>query len=337
MISRNVCVALLASALMPSHISFASLGCASDITNNHLTNVEDLLMVIDNWGACPAPCAADVAPVGGNGMVDVADLLAVINNWGACPCLALFGCVSANSIWCEDFELGNYSRWTGGYSASGVCRTSAFNASLFISPMNSQRSQVFCVNPNDSHRGYGGLRFQGDAVLPSFTIPSSGGINAPNGVVVQFNIWLNVPYAFSPTKWLSLMTATHDCSNNWDQVVTLNLDDATRRLKPVHVSSVTYAPGAPAVPLQQWARVTVYLNYSTGSMHVWQNGVKVVSATFTRPITTICQWHWGLYASGNNDDIVLHEDSIRILKLQQPLTNFTIEPWMLGIGAGCTN
>ena len=326
---------MFASALIPAHLSMASLGCATDITNNHITNVEDLLIVIDAWGACVAPCAGDVVPLGGNNTVDAADLLAIINNWGACPCQAQFGCIAASSIWCEDFELGNYSRWTGGYSASGPCRTSVFNSTQFISPFKSQRSEVFCVNPSDSHRGYGGLRFQGDTVLPSFTIPSSGGINAPNGLIIQFNIWLDVPYAFSPTKWLSLMTATHDCSNNWDQVVTLNLDDSTRRLKPVHVSTVTYSPNAPAVPLQQWTRVTVYLNYNTGSMHVWQNGTKVVSATFTRPITTICQWHWGLYASGNNDDIVLHEDSIRMLKLSQPLTNFTIEPWIAGVNVSC--
>lgn len=335
MISRHVRVALILAALVPSPAAFASLGCVTDITNNHITNVDDLLEVLESWGACPAPCGADVAPVGGNGTVNVADLLAVLNNWGACPCQAQFGCVTATPLWCEDFELGNYSRWTGGYSPSGTCRTSAFNAAESVSPLNSQRSQVFCINPNDSHRGYGGLRFQGDTVLPSFTIPSTGGIDAPNGLLIQFNIWLNVPYAFSPTKWLSLMTATHDCSNNWSQVVTLNLDDSTRRLKPVHVSTVTYAPGAPAVPLQQWTRVTVYLNYNAGSMHVWQDGVKVVSATFTRPVTTICQWHWGLYASGNNDDIVLHEDNIRILKLQQPLTNFTAEPWALGVTNGC--
>lgn len=31
------------------------------------------------------PCPADIAPSGGNGIVDVDDLLAVINAWGACP------------------------------------------------------------------------------------------------------------------------------------------------------------------------------------------------------------------------------------------------------------
>jgi hypothetical protein len=109
------------------------------------------------------------------------------------------------------------------------------------------------------------------------------------------------------------------------------------RVKPVHVSSVSYAPNAPSMPLRQWVRTTVYINYYTGSMHVWQNGQKVVSAAFTRPIPTMCQWHWGLYASGPNDDIVLYEEDISIVKLQQPLTNFTVEPWFAGSTLACAS
>jgi len=61
--------------------------CAPDINGNTLVDVDDLLAVINQWGACPAPpaaCLADIAPAGGNGVVDVDDLLTVINGWGAC-------------------------------------------------------------------------------------------------------------------------------------------------------------------------------------------------------------------------------------------------------------
>lgn len=47
--------------------------------------VPDLLAVINAWGPCPAPCAADLAPAGGDGAVGVPDLLAIINAWGPCP------------------------------------------------------------------------------------------------------------------------------------------------------------------------------------------------------------------------------------------------------------
>ena len=65
--------------------------CPADTNADGAVNVIDLLAVINNWGACPAPptlCPADVAPVGTpDGNVNVMDLLAVINNWGPCPTL----------------------------------------------------------------------------------------------------------------------------------------------------------------------------------------------------------------------------------------------------------
>ena len=62
--------------------------CPADITGDNSVGVADLLAVINQWGACPAPpaaCDADIAPLGGDGAVNVMDLLAVVNGWGACP------------------------------------------------------------------------------------------------------------------------------------------------------------------------------------------------------------------------------------------------------------
>ena len=50
-------------------------------------DVDDLLAVINGWGACNPfiTCPADVAPgPAGNDVVDVDDLIAVINGWGPC-------------------------------------------------------------------------------------------------------------------------------------------------------------------------------------------------------------------------------------------------------------
>jgi hypothetical protein len=63
--------------------------CRADIAppgGNGTVGVPDLLAVINSWGPCAAPCAADLAPEPiGNGIVGVPDLLYSINNWGACP------------------------------------------------------------------------------------------------------------------------------------------------------------------------------------------------------------------------------------------------------------
>lgn len=60
--------------------------CPADIApsgGNGIVDVDDLLAVINTWGAC-AGCVSDIAPPGGNGSVDVDDLLLVINSWGVC-------------------------------------------------------------------------------------------------------------------------------------------------------------------------------------------------------------------------------------------------------------
>jgi hypothetical protein len=57
--------------------------CVADVTGNGLVDVDDLLIIINAWGACanPKDCPADVTA---NGAVDVDDLLTIINAWGVC-------------------------------------------------------------------------------------------------------------------------------------------------------------------------------------------------------------------------------------------------------------
>ena len=77
------------------------------------------------------------------------------------------------------------------------------------------------------------------------------------------------------------------------------------------------------------------MSYHDDVMHVWQDGQSISHVTFDRPLDTICQWHWGLYASGDNDDIVLFEDDNSLWKLEEPWTDFTREPWLDGGVAVC--
>ena len=57
--------------------------CTGDTDGNGVVDVDDLLAVINNWGACTG-CDGDIAPKDGNGVVDVDDLLMVTNGWGVC-------------------------------------------------------------------------------------------------------------------------------------------------------------------------------------------------------------------------------------------------------------
>ena len=54
--------------------------CPGDLNSDAEVNVDDLLTVINNWGAG----AGSIADINASGLVDVDDLLVVINGWGFC-------------------------------------------------------------------------------------------------------------------------------------------------------------------------------------------------------------------------------------------------------------
>lgn len=72
--------------ISPEQLTFGQLvpDCHGDVNRSGVTNVTDLLIVINSWGPCPiGPCPADAAGTGR--VVNVEDLLAVIGGWGPCP------------------------------------------------------------------------------------------------------------------------------------------------------------------------------------------------------------------------------------------------------------
>lgn len=250
-------------------------------------------------------------------------------------------CVAATLLWSEDFEAGDYSQWTSmTYDADwngGNCHDNGFSAEQSVSPGNSHRSEVTCPSGMDVHRGYGGLQFEGDAVVPAYTNQGEG-IDAPFGVVNTFWSRLDVPYAFENGRWFSFWTVNDACDYS-SNVLTLGLENVENVLTPAHVinngGTVEFEPNAPAFPVGAFARITIYVNYYDGVMHVWQDGTSVLHAAFDRPGTDICQWHWGLYASGDNTDVVLWEDDNSLWKLGEAWTDFTAEPWIGETIAAC--
>jgi hypothetical protein len=240
-------------------------------------------------------------------------------------------CVQARLLWSEDFEGGDYDRWTSnsyGADWGGPCDYNERSMDQAVSGGWSNRSEITCAI-DESHRGYGGLQFDGDDVVEAYTNTGSG-IDAPFGVVNTYWSWLEVPYSFESGRWFSFFTVNNSC--DWsDQVITLGLEDPSNRLTPAHIlttgGTVEFVDGAPGFPLGQWVRTTIYINYVEGRMHLWQDGVEILSATFSRGDTDMCQWHWGMYASSDNTDVVLYEDDLSLWKLEEPWTDFAVEPW----------
>ena len=63
-------------------------GCAADIApagGDGRVGIDDLLLVLSQWGTAGGYGPADLSPTGGDGVVNMADLLVVINAWSACP------------------------------------------------------------------------------------------------------------------------------------------------------------------------------------------------------------------------------------------------------------
>ncbi|HWB77629.1 MAG TPA: hypothetical protein VG755_21835 [Nannocystaceae bacterium] len=194
-------------------------------------------------------------------------------------------CIPATLLWFDDFETGDYSRWSAGnYGADwhdGECHDNGFTDATFVSAGHSHRSAITCATPGESHRGYGIVQFAGDEPLQDIT-NAGVGIDAPFGVVNTFWSRVDVDYDFANGKWFSFWTVDDAC--DWSsEVVTLGLEDTTRRLTPAHLDMQTFEPDAPAFPFGAWARITIYIDYHAGEMHVWQDGVSVVHGTFTRP------------------------------------------------------
>ena len=243
-------------------------------------------------------------------------------------------CFRAKLLWSEDFESGDYRRWTSNtYNAAwgNDCQNNGFSTDHPLSPTHSHRSEITCAYTAEGnvHRGYGGLQFAGDTVVPAYT-NAGVGTDAPFGVVNTFHSWIDSPTVFQNGTWFSFWTVNSDCA--WaDDVLTLGLEDPSDRLAAAHYQpgggSRTFVAGAPGFPRGRWVRITIYVNYYDGVMHVWQDGQSISHVTFVRPKHTICQWHWGAYASGDNDNLVLYEDDNSIWKLDQAWTDFAGEPW----------
>ena len=55
------------------------IDCNGDLNNDEVVNVNDLLVIIDQWGQTESP-----ADINEDGIVDISDLLMVVGDWGPC-------------------------------------------------------------------------------------------------------------------------------------------------------------------------------------------------------------------------------------------------------------
>ncbi len=258
------------------------------------------------------------------------DALVAPDASGACTDCA---CVGADRLFGEDLESGGPRGFTGS-SYDDVwgndCQSTRTQSELTHGGSFAQRSEIVCASDTDVHRGYGGVQFSGDRALSSYT-NSGTGIEAPSGMVSTHWLRLHAGYPLGGGRWVSLFTINPSCDYT-TRVVTVGIDQADGLLRAAHYwpeGTEQISPEAVPLPLDRWVRLTVYVDLDDGILHVWQDGRSTLHVTgIVRPLRTYCQWHWGLYASGDNTDLVLHEDDFTLHRLHEPWTDWAREPWL---------
>ena len=187
-----------------------------------------------------------------------------------------------------------------------------------------------------SHRAYPVVHFD----------RASGGTNAdfPEGVpspfVTRFYVWLDWPgdevHEFA---WMHFLTLSN--TTRWNVVTLSTLGNG--QVVPAHVGpwspeAFEAGNGMTAVgdgwlnmPLRQWVRFTVYVDYRDeyDHMYVWKDGELIFKANggnIDQQSPFLKRAHWGLYASGNVPGGVQYNDAIQIWTLDAPWKDFSKEP-----------
>jgi len=74
----NVLVPSVGSPLAGGHRIMPT----GDLDGNGVVDVNDLTLILDHWGPCPAPCAACPADLDADGLVGITDFLMLLALWG---------------------------------------------------------------------------------------------------------------------------------------------------------------------------------------------------------------------------------------------------------------
>lgn len=168
--------------------------CAADISptgGNGVVDIDDLLAVVNNWGAT----GANPADITGNGSVNIDDLLAVINGWGACPgilgaCCTGAGCTQVTQAEClaaEGTYLGNNvpcspTACDNNDSCSGAVDVTTHINGTPVQGDNSTATPPFGGGDTDLPAGSPSCHFDGQpsaahsTVWYSFTAPANGSV-----------------------------------------------------------------------------------------------------------------------------------------------------------------
>ena len=218
-----------------------------------------------------------------------------------------------NEDWENGADPGKYW-WSGRPNlpgGNGPCNSwNVINNEEAVSGTHAFKGEVTCTM-EDGHRAYPTLQRQ---------------VQSP--LVNTWWVWLDSNFA---GNWISMSTVDSNC--NWGSTLTTAVG-SSRYWTPFHLpvfgQGVYNDLSNNLFPTKEWVRLTIYVKFTGGQngyMHGWMNGEEMFSGAVTRSQTSGCQWHWGLYASPDNNDVLMYEDDIRIYSLDDDWPDFSVEPY----------
>ncbi len=239
-------------------------------------------------------------------------------------------CAAADGtlLFYDDYELGDFSRWTFDDNVGqDACQTTDVSDERVFEGEFALSSTLTCA-PGSEAEHYAALQFAGDELLGEFD-NSEEGIDAPNGVVISFDLWAELGFAATADQWVSFLLLSGSC--DWtDPVLSVATPGAGEPLGISHGdedggTEYDY-PDAPVAAQSEWSRVTVYVNYYEQVLTVWQDGVLASRAEFVRPGNTLCHVWVGAGFGADSVDSQVYEDNVMVWRLSAPLDDADTEP-----------
>lgn len=260
----------------------------------------------------PSPPDADVYPNDGASLEDPSD---------SEPTDAGDTCIAATPLLSESYE-GDLTQWSAVTWQRTECQQTDVAAAIALDSTHAVRSRIQCQADTD-HLHYTTIRLSGDA--PDTQAP---GVDAPNGLLLSFAVWLSAGYDFDADTWLDFVRFSGACDRT-DDPLAVGLNESGRYLtatRPQESDALTRVQDAPRLPLTTWARVDIYVNYTEGSLAVWQDGSLVTTVLFQRSAPSLCLVDFGTMASRVHSDLVTFHDDVRLSRLNTPLRDLSKPP-----------
>ena len=264
---------------------------------------------------------------------------------------------TAIPIWYSSFEKGFPGEWftwdspaykTGMFSRNG--QPTGYRQSYWTI-LNQKQAQTENIRPIQGNHLYKGLITgpetdgQNHRAYPVLHLEEANPeyvSQRPIPVVNRFYTWVDWDRSKAKnTDWMHFLTLGNN--PQW-QVVTMSMVGPQGRLELAHIGEFNQFKNGNGwetingviypiyMPLRQWVRFTVYVDYQQPLMVVWMDGQPIFRANggnlrqLQNSTLHLLRAHWGLYANPEVSNGKQYNDSIQIWGLTKPLSNFAKEP-----------